>query len=244
MQIEGTVSFNFLAGGKIHARVAATGVADVNPGSPDIALNTLDLAGGISGSVGIPVTDPEVTASVASIRWDVALGTGLLKPFTPLPLIQNTLPLRGSARLCLITAACSNSVLLMPFTRGGGATGIGVGGSFVPALGPNAVAISVEAAPWTVGPAFVPISTFGGSTISIPSSGYLHGPLSFSGSAALVGGELKLVSPVVVRSAEGLHPFTSFATIQIRFVPEPGMGLLLFAGVVGLLVLGRGRIAH
>ncbi len=243
MQIEGTVSFNYLAFGRPQVQVTATGVADVNKGGPDFALNTLGIAGGISGSVGVPVTDPEVTGSVASIRWDVAVGTGSLAPFaSPYPLTRNALPLHGSVRLCLISASCISSELLMPFTQSHGAAGIGVGGSFAPLLGSKVVAISVEAAPWTVGPAFIPVSTIGGNTISIPSSGYLHGPFSFSGSAALAGGSLKLVSPVVVRSAEGLHPLTSFATIHIRFVPEPGVGLLLVAGVIGLLVLGRGRI--
>jgi len=242
MQIEGTVAFDFLALGRPPIRVTATGVADVNAGGSDIALNTLDVVAGISGSVGIPVTDPEVTASVASIRWDVSLGTGSLRPFASLPLTQNRLPLRGSMRLCLVTAACGSSELLMPFTQSSGAVGIGIGGSLVPTPDTLAVAVSIEAAPWTVGPAFLPISTSGGGTVSIPSSGYLHGPFSFSGSAALAGGELKLVSPVLVRSAEGLHPLTSFATINIRFVPEPGVGLLLVVGVVALLLVGRGRI--
>ena len=116
-----------------------------------------------------------------------------------------------------------------------------MGGLIVPS--PNTIAISIEAAPWTVGTAYVPISTLNGSSLSIPSSGFVHGPFSFTGSAALVGGELKLVTPVIVRSPEGIHPLTSFATIDIRFVPEPGVGLLLIAGVVGLLVLGRGRIS-
>ena len=76
MEFEGTVSLNLLASRKTEVQVAGTGVADVNKGGPDIALNTLDLAGGISGSVAVPVTDPEVTATIASIRWDAALGTG------------------------------------------------------------------------------------------------------------------------------------------------------------------------
>jgi hypothetical protein len=202
----------------------------------------VDFASGFSGSVAIPVTDPEVTASVASIRWDVALGTGSLRPFAPPPLTQNRLPLRGSVRLCLVLAGCSSSEQLMPFTQSSGAAGIGIGGSFVPSPESNAIAVSIEAAPWTVGSAFLPISTVAGGIVSIPSTGYLHGPFSFSGSAALPGGELKLVSPTIVRSAEGLHPLTNFATIHIRFIREPGAGLLLVAGVVGLLLVGRSRI--
>jgi hypothetical protein len=241
MQIDATVAFRFLALGRPEVHLTATGVADVNQGGADFALNTLHVAGGISASVGVPVTDPEVTASVASIRWNVTLGTGSLAPFDATsPLTRSTLPLRGSVRLCLIQATCS--VLLMPFTQSSGAVGIGVGGTFVPSLGSNAVAISIQAAPWTVGPAAIPVPTAGGGSISIPSSGFAHGPFSFSGSAALTGGELKLVSPVVVRAAEGLHPLTGFSTINIRFVPEPGGGLLVVAGIAGLATLGRGRI--
>jgi len=34
----------------------------------------------------------------------------------------------------------------------------------------------------------------------------------------------------------------SFVTLMVHFIPEPGMFLMLGAGVLGLAVLGRGRM--
>ena len=52
---------------------------------------------------------------------------------------------------------------------------------------------------------------------------------------------IQLVTPVLVVSEEGFHPLTAFARTTIRFVPEPGLVVLLLSGVIGLAVIGRTR---
>ncbi|MBW2401069.1 MAG: hypothetical protein JRG80_17685, partial [Deltaproteobacteria bacterium] len=59
-------------------RMQGSGVATVNNSGGGSHLNTLRLAGGITGSGTIPVTDPDTTGTIASIQIKATIGTGTL----------------------------------------------------------------------------------------------------------------------------------------------------------------------
>jgi hypothetical protein len=244
MAIEGTASAEFVGGGLPRVSVSGAGVASVNPGTSAVALHTLVLAGGISGIETVPVTDPEVAAVVDSIQLQAGLGAGTLSPFsaaTPMEpyLIQNQIPIRGTLRLCLLFVGCAQS-LDVPLTDHSGQTGLGVGGSIIAGSLSNQVAVTFL--PWTIGTTSIPITTTSGAMVSWPTVGWVHGPLSFSGSTALTGGALKLVSPVQILSPLlGKRPAPVVATLRLRFVPEPDLACLLGAGAIGLFLIGRRR---
>jgi hypothetical protein len=75
--------------------------------------------------------------------------------------------------------------------------------------------------------------------------GWAHAPVSTTTSTAQPGGMFQLVTPnqtvtnLVLGSAEKQAGFT---IVMYRFIPEPGLLLLLGSGVVGLALLGRRRI--
>lgn len=105
---------------------------------------------------------------------------------------------------------------------------------------------SVLGAPWTVGTAFVTGYTPSGpsSVATFSARGFAHGPLSNTGSTALDGGALQLVTPIVIADNITVPPtrrFTHFARLSVRFVPEPGAGAGLCTGAAALAWLGRRR---
>ena len=245
MAFEGTLSFAPLGVLRTFS-VPGSGIATVNAAGADTALNTLSLApGGIAGVAVVPVTDPEVTNTIASIQLSGSLGAGVLHPFSaavqsqPL-LTQNILPLVGVARVCLVVAGCGSSQQIFAFQHG--AAGIGVGGVWSGSGFSYGNRVSVHGAPWTVGTALLSFVTAQGNTVSIPEFGAVHGPLSLTGSTALAGGEIQLVTPVLVTSGAEPGPFTGFVTTTIRFIPEPEAPLLLCSGALSLVLLGRNRI--
>ncbi len=132
LEFEGTLSFVTIAPGIQPTTITRTGVAIVNEGGVDLALNTLRLApGAIAGTATVPVTDPEVTATIASLQLQATMGAGVFHPFSaavpsqPL-LTQNILPLIGSVRVCQVLAGCGSAQQLFPLQQG--AAGVGVGG--------------------------------------------------------------------------------------------------------------------
>jgi hypothetical protein len=219
-------------------RFLGSGIADVTYGSQ---LEAVHLAGGISGSATIPLTDPLVTGQAKSIRVEASLGTGDLSPFSPIAtpqLTNNSLPLNGGLRVCLFAAGCDTSYLI-PFASRKGEAGVGLGGSWTFG-GFGAIRISIESAPWTFLSASVGDRTDNDGTTVIQTSGFIHGPVSWSGSAGLTSGILQLVAPVRIRDVAEMN-ISGFVWQTIRFVPEPEVPLLLASGAVGLLVLGRHR---
>jgi hypothetical protein len=223
--------------------VQGSGVATVNSGSSH--LNTLRLAGGISGSGTIPVTDPETTGTIKSVRVTAGLGSGTLTGISGAPPMgQNTLPIPGFARVCLFVPGCT-AFLPLYLTTNAGNTGIGVGGLIT--LGGNgAIRISIEAAPWTLATVSNITQTAGGGFITLSRVGFVHGPASASDSStAKNSGVVQLVAPQRVTTL-GVPGNSSrvalFSTLTLHFIPEPGLLLLLGAGVVGLGLVGRRRM--
>ncbi len=239
---QGTLAFDFPAAPVGRVAFTGAGVASVWPGAGAAALHALRVEGGITGSTAVPLSDPNVTATVRSVALSVALGTGTLQPFhPPAPysqpqLAENTLPAPGEVRLCVLFAGCGVS-LDVPLTAGGGAVGVGVGGALaVPGF-------SLDGAPWTVRTALLSAVTGGGGAVLLADRGWLHGPLSFTGSTALPGGALRLVTPVRITSSDPENPngLSAFGELTLRFAPEPGRFALLAAALSALALLARRR---
>jgi membrane protease YdiL (CAAX protease family) len=245
MRWSGTFSLEFPSHGLPDVAFPGSGVAGVNLAGRGFALTSLRLAGGITGSTAIPLTDPEVTAWFQSVRASPKLGTGSLRPFSPsappgeVQLTQNTLPVRGSVRLCLFYSNCSSAVAL-PLTVDGGRTGLGVGGSWTVG-GFGTLRISMEAAPWTPRTASVAVTTESGDTSGVPAAGWIHGPYSLATTAALTGGAISLVTPIRIDFLGG-QQIPGFGRLTLRFVPEPDRLPLLAVGIAGLFFLGRNCI--
>jgi membrane protease YdiL (CAAX protease family) len=245
MRWSGTLSLDFVSPGLPRVSIPGTGVATVNAAGGGFGLTSLRLAGGITGTASLPVTDPDVTASIRSVRGSVTLGTGALRPFSPsaplgeVQLTQRTLPVRGSARLCLFVSGC-RSALVLPLTVADGRTGLGVGGSWTVG-GFGTVQISIEAAPWTPRTASVIVTTESGETVGVPAAGWIHGPFSFATTAALTSGAISVVTPMRI-AFNGGQQIPAFGRLTLRFVPEPGRLSLLAAGFAGLFYLDRNRI--
>ena len=71
----------------------------------------------------------------------------------------------------------------------------------------------------------------------------MHGPTSLTSSAAQPSGAVQLVTAtkVVTSLTPGLLELPIFATLNLHFVPEPGMLLFAAAGFIGLVAVSRSR---
>jgi hypothetical protein len=139
--------------------------------------------------------------------------------------------LPGIARFCLFDecAAPPPGNLSIPLTP------VGAGGTVIL---PGAVTVTVAGAPWTTGTAMV---------IGLPSTethtGFARGPAALPGSTAQVGGELLLVTPIVVSTSISVDgPIVGFAYLSLRFVPEPATAVLVGGGLALLVRMGRRRL--
>jgi len=241
----GTLNIELWQGNDI--TIQGSGVATVNDSSGGAHLSTLRLAGGISGSGIIPVTDPETTGTIKSIHVDSArLGTGTLSGISGAPPLNPpaAIPVPGFARVCLFAAGCGAN-LPLNMTENGGNTGIGVGG-LITIGGSGAIRISLEAAPWTLATMSGINQTALGAFVTLSRAGFVHGAASASGSStAANSGVIQLIAPMRVTTF-GVPGNSSrvalFTTLTLRFIPEPGLVLLIGSGVVGLALLGRGRL--
>jgi hypothetical protein len=236
---EGTLSLDFVHPSLPDTAVTGSGVAHVEGVGGGVHLEHLRVVGGLSGTATLPVTATGSTTFTA-VQVAMKLGSGSLGPFAPaapsLPqLTQASLPVSGFARLCVVFSDCGQGITL-GLTASSAAVGLGVGGTltagaYVPPR------ISVQAAPWTVATATLPVFTASGAGFVSSRAGWRHGAVSFTSSTAAVGGALSLVTPLAVTSEAGTG-FNSFARMTLRFVPEPGGGLALGTGSVLLLGLG------
>jgi hypothetical protein len=234
-----------LWGGQAMDPIVGSGVATVNDSSGSAHLSTLRLAGGITGSGTIPVTDPYSTGQVKSVRGSqIALGTGTLTGVSGAPpLGQNTLPVAGFMRVCLFQANCVTN-LPLNLTANNGATGHGVGGLLT--LGGNgSIRISLEFAPWTLTTVTGLNQTVKGGFKTLSRVGFVHGAGSTASSTASDSGVIQLIAPQQVDTigvAGNNTKVALFSTMTLHFIPEPGLLLLIASGAVGLGLLGRSRL--
>ena len=131
---------------------------------------------------------------------------------------------------------------------GPGVKGVGVGG-IVTVGGFSAVRVSLEAAPWTVRTATAvdqtDDNTGAAAFHNVTRMGFAHGPASATTSTAQPSGVVQLVTPNQVRTNLSLGSSEKVAILGellVRFIPEPGLLVLVGSGVAGLLLLGRKRI--
>ena len=90
------------------------------------------------------------------------------------------------------------------------------------------------------------LSTTGGEIIFTQwiAKGWAHAPASTTSSTAQPSGVVQLVTPAQIVTNLPLgtsDKMGGLAILVIHFIPEPGLLMLLGAGVVGLALLGRRR---
>jgi hypothetical protein len=228
------------------ARISGVGVATLNGSGAGAALTTLSLAGGITGTTTVPVTDPIVSnGGFQALQLKARVGSGRLRPFRPPvslsePQLSNgRLPVHGLAHLCFFAGCQPGLDLPLTGVTLNGPVGLGIGG-VLPIAPLATLRHSLHGAPWTVRTASLALPTPSGSQLVALASGVAHGPLSFTGSTASPGGVVSLVTPLAVESLAGLTPPTGFARLTLRFVPEPHASFLL-APSIALLAMGARR---
>jgi hypothetical protein len=214
-----------------------TGVATVGSGENgrltyfrfDEPLNPFSLT--------IPLTDPNNATMITLIQVG-ELGGPTGSELTGLPA---EVAVRGTTILCLLFANCI-SPFYIPLTVNG-SVGIGLGGTYtVNTFANSGKRLSIEGAPWTVGPVTITI----GENIYLKAEGGGVGtgtteygtvkPCPIGGQC----GAFSVVSKVVVSDNGDIK--NGIMRLTIQFIPEPVKGLLLFSGIGGLLCLGRKRI--
>ena len=240
-------------------KVRGGGVATINSSAGLGHIETLRLKasrGNVNGKFIQLVTDPDTVAnSIGAIEYnDVAATTGTFAPIsgalqnTSLGLTSNKMGVAGTVRLCLVTTDCALP-LTLPLLSVNGNVGVGIGG-LLTIGGTGAIRISIQAAPWTIKTVTVSDhqTTTGGmnqETVGVKLTGFAHGPGSVTSSTAAVSGVVQLVTPSQVTTnltAGSNKTIASGQTLFIRFIPEPGLLLLLGSGVAGLALIGRSRL--
>jgi hypothetical protein len=177
------------------------------------------------------------------------------------------LPVGGLVKLCLLNTDCTTTAdleLTQPDpTRPGGIKGIGVGGLLTINVLNGFANISVLAQPWQIAQATLidqielPTPSNIVTFVDVEIRGYAHGPSSASSTTASFttatvgtlmvtgGGVIQLISPsqVLTNLTTGTSDKVAAGpTFLIRFIPEPGLLLLIGSGVAGLALLGRSRM--
>jgi hypothetical protein len=176
--------------------------------------------------------------------------TGTLGPISggvlsTVGLTKNAMPIGGLLRLFLVGKAGTGSVplLLTEPTIMGGVEGLGVGGT-ITGTGPtfpggSKIAVTLQAAPWTVHTATATDDTMG-TRVTVTRMGFAHGPASGTTSTAASGGVVQLVTPTQITSSVAVPGFKSamFSELVVRFIPEPDRLVLLGSSVAALALLG------
>ena len=249
MPVEATLTVEYGTTDPVHLN--GVGVATVNSvvgGDRLVSLQVGPIFFGDSDSV--LFTDPVVTALVKSYDLrGVSAQSGFFFDLShattnPAKLGQNTLPIAGITRICLLFSGClSATTVEVDFTQNG-TRGVGIGGT-ITAGNTTGFFISLHHAPWRLAPATLLQSTVSG-IITMMATGYVRGPLSNTSTAAKFGGTIQLIAPTQVFT-DGVPGGYSevqalFTRLTLNFVPEPGLLLLLGPGVAGLALLGRRRM--
>jgi hypothetical protein len=125
---------------------------------------------------------------------------------------------------------------------------VGLGGLIT--VDNGTIKISIQAAPWTIKTVTVTDHITTDNELNrvfqtVNLTGFAHGPASSTSTTGTVNGVVQLVTPSQVTTNLPLgsnKQVASGQTMFIRFIPEPGLLLLLGSGVAGLALLGRSRL--
>ena len=242
------------------------GVATINGSAGVIPahLSTMRLAasrGQIGGTFTRPVTDPDVIANGVfvliydNVRGLTGTDAGISGGAVSTSTGGGVLPVAGLVKICILSYDCNlflPMILNQPTTTvnggvGTGTKGVGKGG-LITAGGYGGIRISLQAAPWTIKTATVIDQEHLGTSrwfTTWVAKGWAHGPNSVTTTTAQQSGAVQLVTPsqVVTNLPLGSSDkMGSFVISVIKFIPEPGLLLLLGSGVAGLAFLGRSRM--
>jgi hypothetical protein len=191
-------------------------------------IDGIRLGTGLQGTATLPVTDP-MSPTLQTVRL-----TGGIEGNDLFTLENREIPVRGQLKMCIFFPGCA-FYLPIPLTASSGSVGIGIGGMITingkaRGAGPK---MSVQAAPWTVG-----VVTITNETENGVNTYTVKGIVSPIGATAELNGQIQLVTSMVVKSSGSLYEREYPLTLRVRFVPEPGMLLLLTSGTAGLMLLG------
>lgn len=248
------------------AQIFGGGVATVNGSSGGVPahLQTLRVSasrGNIRGETTRFVTDPEAKGNqIASVQFlGIEVGTGTFNPIsgvlssTATPgAFNGTMPVAGIVRLCLVTTDCGAfaALPLTSMTTGGGTVGVGIGGLLTFTILSGFARLSIEGNPWSIKTVTVldeqttPVNQ-AKVVVPLTFNGFAHDPASGTTNTAQVNGVVQLVSASQILSnlpTGSNDKIGSAQRILIRFIPEPGMLLLIGSGAAGLALLGRKRM--
>jgi hypothetical protein len=210
----------------------AIGVATVNGSGTGLHLDTLQIPGGLFSAMS---TSTPTGGSFTKIIITIGAGAGTFTGGASGPL-QGTLPVPGNVRVCLLLD-CALAVDV-PFTENG-TRGVGLGGAPIVRTLFGTGTLSLFGNGWQ--DASATITTSAGAVVT---PGFAHGPLSFTSSTAQAGGVVRLTSPAPLAFSSGVDPplvLATFATLDVRFLPEPGSFVALCAGALAIAALGARR---
>jgi hypothetical protein len=183
-------------------RLEGNVLVGVHVSSGGSRITSVSVFPNISGSGIVPVTDPESTPTVRSIRVTATLGTGTITGISGAPpLGRSELPVRGFARVCLFGGGCASQNLPVNLTLNDGNTGVGVGGLLT--LGARGtIRISIENAPWTLGTVTGINQTDGGGFKTLSRAGFVHGAASATSATVFPSGAalMQLIAPQQVET--------------------------------------------
>jgi hypothetical protein len=139
--------------------------------------------------------------------------------------------------MCLLVPGCG-FFLDVPLTENG-TRGAGIGGTVTTTF-LSTLTLSIMGTPWADVTRSIVTSA---GTVTTP--GFAHGPLSATSSTAQTDGVIRLNAPVPLAFTTGGAPpqtIPLFATLDVRFLPEPRSFLLLAAGAAALVLVGWSRV--
>lgn len=177
-----------------------------------------------------------VTPGIAAVGATLGpISTGTLSAQASPGSFGGVLPLTGALHLCVIDPGCGLFNLDYAMSR------IGRGGTFTATV--SSAALTLIGAPWTVRSVSLMTSTSPSAAVT-RRTGFVHTPVSGTGlsGVALASGVLQLVTPFMVRNSLALPDVPGFATLTVRFGPEPRSAALLLSGAGLLVALGRRRM--
>jgi hypothetical protein len=238
----GTLSIRL---GSLTPPILATGsgVAQVNGSGPLGHLSQFSIPslafGPVSSSVLTFGQSPNIFSVEGFANQSGAFGPGLSGGAPG----GGVMGVSGLAKLCIIFP-CPFIPIPLPIaaTLSGG---LGIGGTQTATDSVIGAAVTIQHAPWTLGPTVVTWHQFLSTTATTSAAGFAHGPASGTSNTARPSGTIQLVTiSKAWTSARPASPYPEIplvSTLTLHFVPEPHGLMLVVAGLAALLARRGGR---